>query len=173
MWLTNPMYGEIHGTTESTRDSNPGPKHSEGETPRAVRRAPGSAEVVPESPAINFASPNPFEDETEKVKASKELPVSAAVHRSLVGKSRRPMSPDAGSIPLPSPGLLLAQRRRARRESAAGKSKSNRRPARERERVEAQPGLAAVLARVRGRGDPANPIRRVALREPRQTEALR
>ena len=46
---------------------------------------------------------------TEKVKASKELPVSAAVHRSLVGKSRRPMSPDAGSIPLPSPGLLLAQ----------------------------------------------------------------
>ena len=109
VWLTNPMYGEIHGTTESTRDSNPGPKNSEGETPRAVRRAPGSAEVVPESPAINFASPNPFEDETEKVKASKELPVSAAVHRSLVGKSRRPMSPDAGSIPLPSPGLLLAQ----------------------------------------------------------------
>ena len=108
VWLTNPMYGEIHGT-ESTRDSNPGPKCSEGETPRAVRRAPGSAEVVPESPAINFASPNPFEDETEKVKASKELPVSAAVHRSLVGKSRRPMSPDAGSIPLPSPGLLLAQ----------------------------------------------------------------
>ena len=47
--------------------------------------------------------------------------MSAAVHRSLVGKSRRPMSPDAGSIPLPSPGLLLAQRRRARRESAAGK----------------------------------------------------
>ena len=109
MWLTNPMYGEIHGTTESTRDSNPGPKHSEGETPRAVRRAPGSAEVVPESPAINFASPNPFEDETEKVKATGELPVSAAVHRSLVDKSRRPMSPDAGSIPLPSPGLLLAQ----------------------------------------------------------------
>ena len=46
VWLTNPMYGEIHGT-ESTRDSNPGPKCSEGETPRAVRRAPGSAEVVP------------------------------------------------------------------------------------------------------------------------------
>ena len=108
VWLTNPMYGEIHGS-ESTRDSNPEPKNSEGETPRAVRRAPGSAEVVPESPAINFASPNPFEDETEKVKESKELPVSAAVHRSLVGKSRRPMSPDAGSIPLPSPGLLLAQ----------------------------------------------------------------
>ena len=132
VWLTNPMYGDVP-------ESNPGHRASQtddapNETPRAVRRAPGSAEVVPESPAINFASPNPFEDEAEGaggggaregVRAAGGVPERGADGAARVpDDSRRPMSPDANSIPLPSRSLLGANGANGR--PGSGESRLNR-----------------------------------------------
>ena len=133
VWLTNPMYGDVPDT-----ESNPGRRASQtddapNETPRAVRRAPGSAEVVPESPAINFASPNPFEDEAEGAGgggAREGVPIRGVPERGADGAarvpddSRRPMSPDANSIPLPSRSLLGANGANGR--PGSGESRLNR-----------------------------------------------
>ena len=133
MWLTNPMYGDVPDP-----ESNPGCRASQtddapNETPRAVRRAPGSAEVVPESPAI-LRVPEPFEDEAEgagegvRGRGCACLPGGARAGRRrgrrVPDDSRRPMSPDANSIPLPSRSLLGANGANGR--PGSGESRLNR-----------------------------------------------
>ena len=110
VWLTNPMYGDVPDTNSVPRDAQTEGHNTQTETPRAVRRAPGSAEVVPESPAINFASPNPFEDEAEGgAGGGVGVPSGVPKRGADPGGARttsRPMSPDANSIPFPSRSLL-------------------------------------------------------------------
>jgi len=137
VWLTNPMYGDVPESYAVPRDAQTEGHDTQTETPRAVRRAPGSAEVVPESPAINFASPNPFEDEAEGGGGGG---VPGAPKRGADGGARgarsatRPMSPDANSIPFPSRSLLGANgphvqnapRANGARPNSGGESRLNR-----------------------------------------------
>lgn len=111
VWLTNPMYGDVPDLNPGRQDAQTDPSAPNNQTPRAVRRAPGSAEVVPESPAINFASPNPFEDEAEGGGGGGVGVPSGVPKRGAEGgahQNARPMSPDANSIPFPSRSLLGA-----------------------------------------------------------------
>ena len=112
VWLTNPMYGDVPDTNPGRQNAQTGGTiTAQTETPRAVRRAPGSAEVVPEAPAINFASPNPFEDEARGREGGRGAEGDAEAGRRRRGcpeevRGREDVNRRGGSIPFPSRSLL-------------------------------------------------------------------
>ena len=169
VWLTNPMYGDVPESNPVPRDAQTGDHNTQTETPRAVRRAPGSAEVVPESPAINFASPNPFEDEAEGGGEGGEAGCRSGGCVPSGAPTAVPGARDAADVARREfDSVSVAKPPRRQRPSRPRRERPPRR-----RRVQAQPRVQAVLARARGRGNQADALRRVAVRQQRPRESTR